>query len=208
MTRGLDYPAYIRDAAPPDGCCVPPGALPQVVEGHVSVAGVATVGINPHGVWHRSNYPSMKAGGAEQGVGRQASVLREQQVQVFHRPWSRFSTRAARRTAAATLPVSLTWPVLWMSCSGRPIPYGGSWTGGFRTGWSRTACRSLREYCTRAPTSGCCWAMAGRLLSGWNASSGRDSSSGWIGVLGRLCSVANCWAGGLSAGANSCPIHG
>ena len=66
MTRGLDYPAYIRDAAPPDGCCVPPGALPQVVEGHVSVAGVATVGINPHGVWHRSNYPSMKAGGAEQ----------------------------------------------------------------------------------------------------------------------------------------------
>ena len=66
MTRGLDYPAYIRDAAPPDGCCVPPGALPQVVEGHVSVAGVATVGINPHGVWLRSNYPSMKAGGAEQ----------------------------------------------------------------------------------------------------------------------------------------------
>ena len=66
MTRGLDYPAYIRGAAPPDGCCVPPGALPQVVEGHVSVAGVATVGINPHGVWHRGNYPSMNEGGAEQ----------------------------------------------------------------------------------------------------------------------------------------------
>ena len=65
MTRGLDYPAYIQDAAPPDGCCVPPGALPHVVEGHVNDAVVATVGINPHGVWHCSDYPSMEEGGAE-----------------------------------------------------------------------------------------------------------------------------------------------
>ena len=65
MTRGLDYPAYIRDAAPPDGCCVPSGALPHVVEGHVNDAVVATVGINPHGVWHCSDYPPMDEGGAE-----------------------------------------------------------------------------------------------------------------------------------------------
>ena len=65
MTRGLDYPAHIRDATPPDSCCVPPGALPHVVEGHVNDAVVATVGINPHGVWHCSDYPAMEAGGAD-----------------------------------------------------------------------------------------------------------------------------------------------
>lgn len=64
-TQGMDYPAYIRDATPPDGCCVPTGALPHVVEGHVNDAVVATVGINPHGVWHRSDYPSLEEGGAE-----------------------------------------------------------------------------------------------------------------------------------------------
>ena len=62
----MDYPAYIRDAAPPDGCCVPVGALPHVVEGHVNEAVVATVGINPHGVWHRSDYPPLMEGGAQQ----------------------------------------------------------------------------------------------------------------------------------------------
>ena len=65
MTHGLDYPAYIRGAAPPAGCCVPSEALPHVVEGHVSDAVVATVGINPHGVWRRSDYPPVNAGGAE-----------------------------------------------------------------------------------------------------------------------------------------------
>lgn len=65
MTRGLDYPAYIRGAVPPDGCCVPAGSLPHVVEGHVNDAVVATVGINPHGVWHRSDYPPLEEGGAE-----------------------------------------------------------------------------------------------------------------------------------------------
>ncbi len=65
MTRGIDYPAYIRDATPPDGCCVPPVALPHVVEGHVNDAVVATVGINPHGVWQRGDYPPMEADGAE-----------------------------------------------------------------------------------------------------------------------------------------------
>ena len=66
MTGGMDYPAYIRDAAPPRGCCVPVGALPHVVEGHVNDAAVATVGINPHGVWHRGDYPPLNEGGAEQ----------------------------------------------------------------------------------------------------------------------------------------------
>ena len=65
MTRGIDYPAYIQGAAPPDGCCVPTEALPHVVEGHVNDAVVATVGINPHGVWYQSDYPPMNAGGAE-----------------------------------------------------------------------------------------------------------------------------------------------
>ncbi len=65
MTGGMDYPAYIRDATPPSGCCVPAGALPHVVEGHVNEAVVATVGINPHGVWHRGDYPPLSEGGAE-----------------------------------------------------------------------------------------------------------------------------------------------
>jgi len=62
----MDYPAYIRDATPPDSCCVPAGALPHVVEGQVNEAVVATVGINPHGVWHCSHYPPMAASGAEE----------------------------------------------------------------------------------------------------------------------------------------------
>lgn len=66
MTRGIDYPAYIRGAAPPDGCCVPAGALPHVVEGHVNDAVVATVSINPHGVWYRCDYPPLNEGGAEE----------------------------------------------------------------------------------------------------------------------------------------------
>ena len=54
-------PNYIRDylfgAKPPAGCCVLEGSLPALVEGNLSQAKVATVGINPHGGLNRDKYP-------------------------------------------------------------------------------------------------------------------------------------------------------
>ena len=52
-------PDYIREqlhATPPDDCCVPPGAIPAVVEGRLEEARVATIGLNPHGPWFRRDY--------------------------------------------------------------------------------------------------------------------------------------------------------
>ena len=53
-------PDYIRKhilhARPPEGCCVPEGSIPDVAEGHFYTARVATVGINPHGVWKREHF--------------------------------------------------------------------------------------------------------------------------------------------------------
>ena len=43
-------------ARPPEGCCVPEGAIPDVAEGHFYSARAATVGINPHGVWKRDDF--------------------------------------------------------------------------------------------------------------------------------------------------------
>ena len=62
-------PNYIRDyllgATPPDGCCIPEGSLPALVEGDLRQARVATVGINPHGGLSRDEYPPLDGGGAE-----------------------------------------------------------------------------------------------------------------------------------------------
>ena len=62
-------PNYIRDylfgAKPPEGCCVLEGSLPALVEGNLSQAKVATVGINPHGGLNRDKYPPLDEGGAE-----------------------------------------------------------------------------------------------------------------------------------------------
>ena len=56
-------PHYIREqllhATPPDDCCVPPGAIPAIVEGHLDTARVATIGLNPHGAWSRRDYSPM-----------------------------------------------------------------------------------------------------------------------------------------------------
>ena len=56
-------PDYIREqilhATPPDDCCVPPGAIPAVVEGHLDTARVATIGLNPHGGMLRRHYSPM-----------------------------------------------------------------------------------------------------------------------------------------------------
>ena len=53
-------PDYIRtqllQAMPPVDCCVPPGALPAIVEGHLDTARVATIGLNPHGPSFRRDY--------------------------------------------------------------------------------------------------------------------------------------------------------
>ena len=52
-------PHYIRgqlQATPPVDCCVPPGAIPAIVEGHLDTARVATIGLNPHSPWFREHY--------------------------------------------------------------------------------------------------------------------------------------------------------
>ena len=60
----------ILEAKPPEGCCVPEGALPALAEGHLEIARVATIGINPHGgphtnEWLREKYSPLDKGGAE-----------------------------------------------------------------------------------------------------------------------------------------------
>ena len=66
---GEAIPRYIRDyllgATPPEGCCVPEGSLPALVEGDLRQARVATLGINPHGGLSRDEYPPLDGGGAE-----------------------------------------------------------------------------------------------------------------------------------------------
>ena len=61
--RETMIPDYIREqilhATPPDDCCVPPGAIPAVVEGHLDTARVATIGLNPHGGMLRRHYSPM-----------------------------------------------------------------------------------------------------------------------------------------------------
>ncbi len=42
--------------SPPDGCCVVPCTVPQIGEGYVEAARVATIGINPHGPRSRKEY--------------------------------------------------------------------------------------------------------------------------------------------------------
>ncbi len=68
-----DIPGYLRDyllsAKPPEGCCVPEGSLPALVEGRLLEAKVATIGINPHsgphtGEWLRRDYSPLDREGS------------------------------------------------------------------------------------------------------------------------------------------------
>ena len=65
-------------AQPPEGCCVPQGSIPDVAEGHFYTARVATVGINPHGVWKREHF-----------LPRDRSILDEDELneQLLNRVW-------------------------------------------------------------------------------------------------------------------------
>ena len=83
----LCLPAYIRKqilcAKPPDGCSVIDGALPALVEGHISEARIATVGINPHGAWYRAQYKPLCAGGAQRFWKDKVQYFEHRKYQYF-----------------------------------------------------------------------------------------------------------------------------
>ena len=96
-------PDYIREhilhAQPPDGCCVPEGSIPDVAEGHFYSARVATVGINPHGIWKREDY-----------LPRVRSTLDEDDLdeQLLNRVWeekTRYFERNTHRYFTALKPI-------------------------------------------------------------------------------------------------------
>ena len=65
----MTLPGYIAKElrrSPPKDCCVQQDALPQIAEGYLEEAKVATVGINPRGAAKRADYLPMDAGGDEQ----------------------------------------------------------------------------------------------------------------------------------------------
>ena len=70
-----EVPGYIRDrilSSPPENCRVVPCTVPQIFEGFLDKAKVATVGINPHGARSRKDYsPLGECAMDEEGV-RQA----------------------------------------------------------------------------------------------------------------------------------------
>ncbi len=91
-------PDYIREhvlhSLPPEGCCVPQGAIPDVAEGHFYSALVATVGINPHGVWKREDFLPRHHSTLDENASNELLLSRvwEEKTRYFERNRHRYFT--------------------------------------------------------------------------------------------------------------------
>ena len=217
-------PDYIREhilhAQPPDGCCVPEGSIPDVAEGHFYSARVATVGINPHGIWKREDY-----------LPRVRSTLDEDDLdeQLLNRVWeekTRYIERNTHRYFTALKPILNACGVTYggkygadqpdLACSLDLVQWATNplWnklptqcSPMLKVSCSTTPRRSLRNCCRRTRISNCCWATVGPSQSSYNGRLRCDSPSGRSIASVLISTVGTCWAGDSSAGAPSCRVH-